>query len=842
METAAEAPSSNITPCPQCGTGIRFRVDPHTQRRSCPHCGYVLPSRISHFELRDIIGTGGMGAVYRGFDISLERAVAVKVMREELARNPQFVENFLREARAAAALNHPNIAQIYSFGEENGRYYLVMELLPNGSLDDRIEEIKRLPEVAVLDIGIQVASGLRAACERNLIHRDIKPGNILFSQDGVAKVVDFGLARFESMARTHQEEGIWGTPYYIAPEKVAESREDFRSDIYSLGGTLFHALAGRAPFEAGTSTEVVLKHLRSPSVSLLAFAPDCTTQTADVIGRMLKRDPAERPQSYDEVLNDLAYAKRFALEKKPVEVAEEKTEFSMAMLVGTLLMIICCIAVVIVFWIYRYSIFGEPPKPQPVAAQTNQNNQVTGPDVTVVETNKPPQPPKPPEPPPPTDYAREVETAHDPVLAENFERAIARLQEIEKEMTAKSPANAALPWCKLDALRIRMIREKPEDLAASLQPLASSLNPDALPATIDASHYVAFLALVLQGKVSGEPLNKALAPLPAWMQAIGKFDAGLMALKNGRIDEGVQLWKTYHQTPRQDEQQWAYSFRTFVSNSVAEIDSFKNMMARVEEFKSKGQLKEIQQLFQEKQSEWKCPPIVSYVSKAFTDIQQQITAKQKELDEKKKKEHEMLLEKEKLLLAPMRTSNPAYLKAYKFDRLLADWKKLESEIKTDENHATAITQLAIAQCFNDFREGLAQDIKEFPYDQDKRGIVTTGNRKPAGKLVMLSGDNLVFRLEMGNNFAESKPLITEFAPSALIELGDFYLQRKQTAREPNASEVARRSISLAVFAREYGLPETVFQKYASIAKQTGADVKDLAERLKLDSSQPQSLK
>jgi len=269
-----------------------------------------------------------MGTVYRGLDTSLERPVVVKVMHEEFSRTPQSIENFHREARAVASLNHPNVVQCYSFGEQNSHYYLVMELLPNGSLDDRIEKEHRIPEIEVLDIGIQIASGLKAAYERGLIHRDISPDQILFAQDGTAKLVDFGLARFEGKTgQAHQEEEIWGKAYYLAPEKISDNQEDFRSDIYGLGGTLFHALAGRAPFEAATSTEIVMKHLNATAVSLRVFAPDCTPQTAEVIGRMLKRNPTERPQSYDDLLNDLGYAKRFALEKKPIAPTKAGSKF-----------------------------------------------------------------------------------------------------------------------------------------------------------------------------------------------------------------------------------------------------------------------------------------------------------------------------------------------------------------------------------------------------------------------------------------------------------------------------------------------------------------------------------
>src|ERR1051326_1901929 len=202
---------------------------------ACPSCGekLLVPMQLGNYRLLATIGGGGIGMVYKAVDMSLGRQVAVKLLRKDLAEDKHFVETFTREARAVAALNHPNIATLYFFGVENGQYYLVMELVPRGSLDDMMTKRKRVPEAEVLNIAIQVASGLQHAYQRGLIHRDIKPGNILFSDAGIPKIVDFGLAEFHTDQDTKkpQQEGIWGTPYYIAPEKVAGEKEDFRSDI-----------------------------------------------------------------------------------------------------------------------------------------------------------------------------------------------------------------------------------------------------------------------------------------------------------------------------------------------------------------------------------------------------------------------------------------------------------------------------------------------------------------------------------------------------------------------------------------------------------------------------------
>jgi len=259
----------------------------------------MMPMRLRQFELRDAIASGGMGTVYRAFDITLEREVAVKLMKRELTDDPKALDGFYREARACAALNHTNIIHIYTFDELDGQLYLVMELADRGSLDSRIEHEGRLPELQVLDIGTKVASALDTALRHNLLHRDIKPGNILFNAEGEPKLVDFGLAR-KAEADTEYETAIWGTPYYIAPEKIKREREDFLSDMYSLAGTLYHALTGHVPFEAPTVEEVVAAHIQTPLTPPNQVVPEITQPTSDALLIAMAKIPASRYPSYDE--------------------------------------------------------------------------------------------------------------------------------------------------------------------------------------------------------------------------------------------------------------------------------------------------------------------------------------------------------------------------------------------------------------------------------------------------------------------------------------------------------------------------------------------------------------
>jgi serine/threonine protein kinase len=268
----------------------------------CPKCSYsiLVPMRLRQFELRAFIASGGMGSVYRAFDTALEREVAVKVMKAEMAAEPQALESFYREARACASLNHTNIIHIYTFDEAERQKYLVMELADKGSLDSRIELSQRIAEVDVLDIGTKISSALGLALKHGFLHRDIKPGNILFNEDNEPKLVDFGLAR-KAEAEHNPDEGAWGTPYYVAPEKIKREPETFLSDMYSLGGTLYHAITGHVPFEAPTVEELVMAHVNVPLTPPNQVVPEISQETSDALVRAMAKEPADRYQSYEEM-------------------------------------------------------------------------------------------------------------------------------------------------------------------------------------------------------------------------------------------------------------------------------------------------------------------------------------------------------------------------------------------------------------------------------------------------------------------------------------------------------------------------------------------------------------
>ncbi len=367
-----DAPPPSIQECPTCGTLIDISDEQPLALRHCPNCGAAMRVRriFNHFELQEVLGAGGMGAVYRAHDQNLNRAVALKLLRAEHSQNPALIESFAKEAAITASISHPHVVKVYSTGIDHGIFYIAMELVSKGSLEELMSLQGKIGESQVLEVGIQIAQGLNAAFQKGLIHRDVKPGNILFSDAHNAKIVDFGLAVLQEHANADGA-AVWGTPYYVAPEKLDTTpHEDFRSDMYSLGATLFHAAAGRPPFEAETASMVTLKHLKSQVVSLQAFAPEVSSATAYIINKTLHKDPAERYASYDELIEHLQYARSELLGttqakvRKPI-VAKDDDRAMRWVTIGTAALVV---ATGVTLFNFRDQVFGPRVRPDSVAA------------------------------------------------------------------------------------------------------------------------------------------------------------------------------------------------------------------------------------------------------------------------------------------------------------------------------------------------------------------------------------------------------------------------------------------------------------------------------------------
>ena len=261
------------------------------------------------YELGERLGFGGMSTVNLAFDRRLERQVAVKLLAEHLADDQQFVSRFRREALAAARLVHPNIVQVFDFGldDPSGRHFIVMEYIRGSSGAELLREGK-LPLRDALFIINQACRGLEHAHRHDLVHRDVKPGNLLRSDDGVVKLADFGIAKAtsDSISKITQAGSVLGTAAYLAPEQAAGEEATARSDIYSLGVVTYQFIAGRLPYEAQSLTELALKQQREVPPMLDELDPSVPHGVAQAVARALELDPAERYASADEFREELS--------------------------------------------------------------------------------------------------------------------------------------------------------------------------------------------------------------------------------------------------------------------------------------------------------------------------------------------------------------------------------------------------------------------------------------------------------------------------------------------------------------------------------------------------------
>ncbi len=255
------------------------------------------------YEVLEKTGTGGMSVVYRAKDHKLNRTVAIKVLKQEFSDNANFVSKFRVEAQAAAGLMHPNIVNVYDVGEEKGMYYIVMEYVDGITLKKYIEKKSRLTVKEAISIAIQVSMGLQAAHNNHVIHRDIKPQNIMISRDGKVKVTDFGIAK--AATSNTITSNVMGSVHYTSPEQARGGYSDERSDIYSLGITLFEMLTGRVPFNGETTVAIAIKHIQSPMPSPREFVPDIPRSVEQIVLKCCEKSPDRRYQNMTELIADL---------------------------------------------------------------------------------------------------------------------------------------------------------------------------------------------------------------------------------------------------------------------------------------------------------------------------------------------------------------------------------------------------------------------------------------------------------------------------------------------------------------------------------------------------------
>jgi eukaryotic-like serine/threonine-protein kinase len=268
----------------------------------------VIGSQIAgRFQLEEGIGTGGMSTVYRAFDPTLERQVAIKVMHQDISKDPDQLERFRREARAVARLNHPHVVTVIDAGEDEGSPYIVFEYVEGETLKDRIRRMGRLSVPEAVAYAIEIGRALDCAHSHRLVHRDVKPQNVLIDYEGRAKVTDFGIARSLELDGLTAAGRVLGTTDYVSPEQALGHQVTEQSDIYSLGICLFEMLTGEVPFRADTQVAVAMKHVRDPLPDVQRVRPEISAVLAAVIERATAKEVENRYATVDEMVGDLEH-------------------------------------------------------------------------------------------------------------------------------------------------------------------------------------------------------------------------------------------------------------------------------------------------------------------------------------------------------------------------------------------------------------------------------------------------------------------------------------------------------------------------------------------------------
>ncbi|MCG3147057.1 MAG: Serine/threonine-protein kinase PknD [Verrucomicrobiae bacterium] len=783
--------------CHGCNTPLDLTGQQAFTEVQCAQCGAlsVVPAQFGNLLLLNALGVGGMGTVYKAIDTQLNRYVAVKILRNKFASDPHFIEIFAREARAAAAVNHPHVAQVYAFAEHEGEYYLTMELLERGSLDERITKKHKLPEGEVLKIGIAIAGGLRAAHQSNLLHRDIKPGNILFNEEGQPKLVDFGLALAQHETANDGSGVIWGTPYYIAPEKLRGQPEDFRSDMYSLGATLFHALAGRPPFDAKTASEVVTKHTNTPALNLKTFNPTLQDYTAHVIGRTLAKGPADRYQSYDALIHELETAERRLRERKdePVVVTETGEQVTVKSALLTWGIVLACLVALVVLWFNRDKLgFGPPapaPKPPPPVAQTT--NLPAPPAAVVDEVDF-------------TEDAPWTKTWSNLVVALAQQQYQAALNECEnlKQLTRQRPHHRQ--WAFFMQGVTLVAAGRTAEAAPSFNQVGGLPQ---LPATVTPTSLVGPLAQFMQGALPARELQAGLPKFPAWAAAFTQWLIGLKEYDAGQFDAARATWSELQKLPGDPAQPWVLTLRGLAGKLTQEVEGIPATLAELERLRGAGQFDAALKLLRDTRAKTRLAAFKAQLDErepvilaAQTAAAEKIAAaKQAELAQQQAAE-EQARQQAAAEVARVNAVEPTLAPAlalYDFKGAAAKYEALGGTLETAAGRQALEHRRAAVRWLQEFKTQLTADFRARPYDATK--LVTRPGVKVTGQLVRATETQLIFQLPYGEMQAEWRDL----PPATLYKLGEAYAQAFTATERPPL--LARRYGALAVFARFYNL-------------------------------------
>ena len=539
----------NIADCPSCGTMIDVSEQEPFSLVNCSVCGARMRVRqdFANFEIQGILGEGGQGIVYRAVDKKLGRPVAVKVMKRQYSADPEFVKRFESEARITASLNSPHIVKVFSCGEYDGLLYLAMEIVDQGSLEALMAKLKMMPEEQALAIGIEIATGLKTGLELGLIHRDIKPGNVLFSNGQVAKIVDFGLAIL--VEKQHEEQGeVWATPYYVAPEKLEGRAEDFRSDMYSLAATLFHAIAGRPPFISESNSMTELRRIKSQPVRLHNYAPHVSTPTAYAIDRALSFKPEDRFDSYGHFIESLEYALA-ALKKNPVKRRRPKVLKVGDRMQGgswvTFAIIALAVGTGLFFWLRR-----------PAAPAANTPG--TGTAIGIAEAD--------------LSAEKRFDLGRKQIVEEHFADAAKTFHALYEEARLPEPKNS---WAAVHAGLAELFSDQPGEGGKTLKTLSEHATPTVIGLDANLVSFFRQLTQIASAGTDDKPQWDGFATTS--YESLAFLFGGLKRWGAGDFEEGIALLKRFQNAAPAGDDAWVGDYRPLVARYLEDFGTYRDI-------------------------------------------------------------------------------------------------------------------------------------------------------------------------------------------------------------------------------------------------------------------------
>ncbi len=702
----------------------------------CAGCGTWMRVRqiFANFEIQGLLGEGGQGMVYRATDLKLNRPLAVKVIRKEFSKDKSFKKRFESEAKITASLNHPNIVKVYSYGEDQGMMYLAMEMVASGSLDAMMADAAKVPEDRALEVGAQIAQGLRAGLEKGLIHRDIKPGNILFAKDGTSKIVDFGLAIL--VEKQSEEEGeMWATPYYVAPEKLDGTPEDFRSDMYSLAATLFHAIAGRPPFITETNSMGELKKIKSRPVHLLSFAPGVCNATAFVIDKALSANPKDRFESYDAFIENLEFAraeirKAHSAPKRRMIIPRVEDGGSWI----TFGAVSAVVAVGLYFWLNR-----AVSQPKPAASV-----------VAKIEPSVP--------------VDERYTNARKDLLKGKHEQAAAAFRELYRSGKLDEPLHS---WSGVHEALAELLIGRPVIAQETLKKLGAELSPNAIGADLQLNAF--FAKLAKHGSDSAPTDYSESGKYDAYsVEALGLLVAGLKNWELGAHANAAEWLKAYRNARPTGPAEWVREYRRYANERIDDFETFNSVAAEIRNYESAPEVAQnaIKNLTETK-SKMKSHTLVSMLSDLERDFGSKINDAVAATGDAMKKKIAEQEAAESAAMLSLKQKLKRTCESYRFAEALALIKS--APVTLPQNIAERDLLEQRISWLAKFKEQLVRDLSKSSYTAP---LTKKNGQKLAGGVARVTDTQIEIRVAFGN-----VPLLwSDVAPESVMAMAASFLK------------------------------------------------------------------